>query len=141
MVAIGSKKFNWVRTLSARENVNLWREKRKSMRQDFEARTADANSRLSSALYGQSKGITDLGIQTAIARVQKEIKATQAEQAAAAAKSENNIPSSRDSIFSIDSKMTLGSGATIDMGSGTITLKDGTEIDLKTGYKKLNLVT
>jgi hypothetical protein len=141
MPTIGSKKFNWVRTLSARENINAWREKRKAIRQDFESQTAAATSRLNSVWYSQAKGAADLGIEIAIARVKRETAAMQAEREAAAAKGENNIPSSRESIFSFDSKMTLGSGTTIDIQSGTMTMKDGTQIDLKTGIKKVNIVT
>lgn len=135
MATIGSKKFNFVRTLSARENINAWREKRKTIRQDFESRTAAASASLSNVWSSQAKGAADLGIATAIARVQKQIETDKAKQAAAAAKDNNNIPSTKESIFSLDSKMTLGSGATIDIKNGTMTLKDGTEIDLKTGHK------
>jgi hypothetical protein len=46
----------------------------------------------------------------------------------------------QDSLFSGSTSGQLDSGTKIDLNAGTITLSDGTVIDLKTGAKKINIV-
>jgi hypothetical protein len=139
MPSIQAKKFKWVRTLTARESVDAWREKRKSMRDEFETRTSAARASFDTAWANQSSGIAELGIRKALARIQAETKAKQAEKASA--NSANELPKSRNSVFSVDSTTTLAGGSKIDMKAGTLTLSDGTVIDLSTGVKKIDIIT
>jgi hypothetical protein len=139
MPSIQAKKFQWVRPLTARESVEAWRGKRKTMREDFESRTGAAQASFNTVWSNQSAGVADLGIKKALARIQAEIKAKAAEKAAAS--SVNELPKSRNSVFSVDSSATLDGGSKIDLKAGTLTLPNGTVVDLATGVKKLNIVT
>jgi hypothetical protein len=51
----------------------------------------------------------------------------------------NIIPSSKNSTFSVTGNTRLDGGTQIDMNAGTMTMKDGTVIDLTTGLKKINV--
>ena len=139
MPSIQAKKFQWVRALTARESVEAWRDKRKTMREDFESRTGTAQASFNTVWSNQSAGVADLGIKKALARIQAEVKAKAAEKAAAS--SAHELPKPRNSVFSVDSRATLDGGSRIDLKAGTLTLPNGTVVDLATGVKKINVVT
>ena len=139
MTTVTPKKFKWVRTLSARENVNMWREKRKSMREDFESRNAAARSSFGNAWANQVSGAAELGAQAALKRIQDEATA-KADKLAAERAGDITIPSTKNSVFSVDSAPTMAGGSKVDLDLGTLTLPDGTVIDVKTGIKKVSVV-
>jgi len=144
MAAIQSRKFGWFRTASAYESATAWSAKRKSMRQDFEAKQSDANNRLVNAWAGDIDGKGTLVGQIALARVIAEGKAKSAARAESdklATEIDSSKADIQDSIFSGDSASgQLDSGTKIDLDSGTITLSNGTVIDAKTGAKKIDIV-
>ncbi|NWG26468.1 MAG: hypothetical protein HXY30_18970 [Pseudorhodoplanes sp.] len=136
MAAIGSKS-KYFRVLSARENLEAWRAKRKVMREDFEARQAEANAALSSAIINRIDAGGTRAANLALARIQAETKAKQ-EAAARKAAQEDNDPTRvdlKDSQFSTNSVGTLDSGTSINLNSGQITLSNGVTIDIKTGAR------
>jgi len=142
MAAIQSKKFGWVRTLTARESVAAWTEKRKAMWQDFEQKQTAANNAFTNAWSAQIDGTGTIIGQIALDRVIAEGKAKSAANAEAA-KLATDIDSRKadiqDSMFSGSSSGQLDSRTKIDLDAGTITLSNGTVIDAKTGAKKINI--
>jgi hypothetical protein len=142
MAAIG-KKFGWVRTLSARESVAAWKEKRKVMRQEFEEKQTAANNAFTNAWTAKIDGMGSIVGQIALERVIAEGKAKAAKNAEIA-KLATDVDANKadidDSIFSGSTSGQLDSGTKIDMNAGTITLSNGTVIDAKTGAKKINIV-
>lgn len=142
MAAIGSGKNRYFRVLSARENIEAWRARRKVMREDFEQRQTAANSAFSAAMSSTVDAGSTRAAKLAIARMQAELKAKQ-EQAAKQA-SRDAIDAYRvdrkDSKFSEKSSATFDSGTSIDLGSGRMTLSNGTVIDIKTGAR-VNVTT
>jgi len=95
-------------------------------------------SNLSDAVINQTQGLSDIAAQRALDRINAEAKAKAAK--ASASSSDTVIPSTKNSVFSVDTKTTLSGGAKIDLKSNTLTLPDGTIYDLTTGLKKVNLV-
>lgn len=110
------------------------REANKRAAANFEAFT---NS-LSAVATNQIQGLANIAAQRALDRINAEVKAKQAE----------NRPSTEDivisppkrSVFSVSSSTTLGGGSKINLSSNTLTLSDGTIIELTTGLKKVNIV-
>lgn len=138
MPAIQTKRFNWVRTATARENIEAWREKRKSVREGFEATQSAASNALLTTFSDRISGAGDLAARAALKRIQDAIKAKIAEQSAGS--DENIIPATKKSVFSVSSTTTLDGGSKIDLDANTLTLSDGTVIDITTGVKKVNVV-
>ena len=105
-----------------------WREQMKIMRQEIEANVEDTISSLGSATANQIQGIGDLTAKAALKRIQKETVAkVEANQKAASKYSVwNNKPPA--------TSVTAGESV-IDLTGNTLTLSDGTQIDLKTGLK------
>jgi hypothetical protein len=105
--------------------------------------TAAANveavtSKLNDAAINQAQGLANIAAQRALDRINAETKAKA--KATSASTDDIVISAPKNSVFSIDSKTTLGGGSKIDLKSNTLTLPDGTVIDLKTGLKKVNVV-
>lgn len=138
MAAIQTRRFNFVRTLTARESIEAWRAKRKSIREDFEATQQAAVNALSGALSNNITAAGDLAAKAALKRVQTEINKKIEELRAA--KDENIIPPSRNSVFSVTSQTTLDGGSRIDLDANTLTLPNGTVVDLTTGLKKVDVI-
>jgi len=143
MAAISGKKFGWSRTMTARESVTAWTQKRKVMRQEFEEKQSAANNAFTNAWMAKIDGSGSIAGQIALARIIAEGKAktaANAEAAKLATEIDSNKADIRDSLFSGNSTGQLDSGTKIDLDAGTITLSDGTVIDSKTGAKKINFV-
>ncbi len=137
MAAIQSKRFNWVRTATARENIEAWRAKRKSVREGFEATQSAASNALLTTFSDRISAAGDLAARAALKRIQSELQEKIAERSAS---SDNLIPATKNSVFSVSATTTLDGGSKIDLQGNTLTLTDGTVIDLTTGLKKLNVV-
>jgi hypothetical protein len=135
-------RYSSYRTMTAYEATKAWKEKRKVMRQEFEARQLEANNAFTNAWTAKIDGLGTIAGQIALDRVIAEGKA-KAEKDAALAKFATDVESNKadikDSIFTDSSSGTLDSGTKIDLDAGTITLSDGTIIDAKTGAKKVNI--
>lgn len=139
MAGFQVKKMNWTRTASAYQSMTAWREKRKAAQQTFEANAAIVNSALSAAWADQSFAMGELAARQALKRIGEEAKVRQDQLAATRSAENNQIPASKNSVFSTTDSTTLDGGSRIDLAGNTLTLSDGTVIDLKTGIKKVNV--
>ena len=142
MAAIQSRKFGWVRTATARENMTAWNEKRKAMREEFESKQSAARDAFASAWSTQISDSGTIYGQIALKRIQAEIQeklARNQELAQYETKVETSKADTKDSIFANSATGELDSGTKINLSSDTLTLSDGTVIDIKTGVKKVNL--
>jgi hypothetical protein len=133
------KRMNWTRTMGAYESMQAWRQKRAAVQAKYEANLSNALSALETAAGDQSYGIGELAAKQALKRMSDEAKAKQEKLAAATARDNNQINAPKQSVFSSDSAATLDGGSRVDLASNTLTLSDGTVIDLKTGTKKIDL--
>ncbi|KAB2884880.1 MAG: hypothetical protein K8H87_11915 [Pseudorhodoplanes sp.] len=142
MAAIQSKKFGWVRTATARESMDAWREKLKAMREDFESRQSAARDAFAAAWSTQISDSGNIYAEMALKRTQEEIQAKLARNQELA-KYDTSIDTAKadtkDSIFADGKTGELDSGTKIDLTGGTLTLSDGTVIDIATGVKKVDL--
>jgi hypothetical protein len=75
MPAIQAKKFNWIRKLSAWEEAQAWRAKRRAMVEDFETNNAMLANAYSTAQANLISGSATLAIEAATARIQATAKA------------------------------------------------------------------
>jgi len=74
-MAIQRKRFNWVRSATAWERIQGWRERRAAMREQFESASAALTNGISSVQTSQISGSVGLAVQTATKRVQSERQA------------------------------------------------------------------
>lgn len=127
--------FGWIRTPSAYESMVSWREKHAAARQDFESQMTTASSTFGDAFSNQISQSGTIAAQRALARIQAETKAKQAAQAASDTR---NTPVDPPKV--IGSTVTLSDGSSqIDLEAGTLTMADGSVVDLKTGTTKVNV--
>jgi hypothetical protein len=160
MASYGIKKLNWARTMTAYESMTAWRAKRKAHQEKFEANMADAVSALQTAWNDVGYNIGEIAANRAVKRMQDEAKAKQ-EKLQAELADQNNQPyqptyskltetgsaelDGGSKINLNSNTLTLSNGTTIDLTTGmrqsgdTLTLSDGTTIDLKTGFKKIDV--
>ena len=106
-----------------------WRTQMKAMRQELETATTAITGSLSDAMLGQSTGSGDLAAKTAVKRLQSAAKAkVEANQRAAFAN--RSVYTNKPAATAVKA-----GDSTIDLTGNTLTLGDGTQIDLKTGLK------
>ena len=139
MAGFQIKKMNWTRTMSAYQSMTAWREKRKAAQEEFEFKMSAINSTLTAAWDDQSYAAGELAAKQAVKRLSEEAKVKQEKLAATRSTEDNEIPASKNSVFSSNSSTTLDGGSRIDLASNTLTLSNGTVIDLKTGIKRVNV--
>lgn len=134
MAAIQTSKFGQIRALSAWESLQQWQQRRTAARQDFEARASIANTALATALTDQISGTGTLAAQAALKRIQEAAQKKLAQPAPAA----NSAPVAPPKL--VGSTVTLADGLSkIDLEKGTLTMADGSVVDLKTGVKKVSV--
>jgi hypothetical protein len=135
-------KYGSYRTMTAYESATAWSAKRKAARQKFEAEQSAVSSILLNVGDAQSQGLAEIVAQVALKRITEEGSA-KAKKNAELAKFSTEVDTDRadipDSVFSGSGKTTFDGGTTVDLNSNTITLSDGTVIDIKTGLKKVNI--
>src|SRR5262245_45688486 len=149
---ISSSSFNWVQTPSAWQQLQNWHARRQAANEEFLANVSALSDAFSGAITSQSSGAANLAAQAAIDRLNAETKAKQAKAAAAASaspypslnpsiKNVNNdqITLSDGTTIKLNSTNRLGGGSKLDLSANTLTLSNGTQIDLKTGLKKVNI--
>lgn len=135
MAGYGVKKMNWVRNPSAYESMVSWREKRKAFQEKYEAHMADAVSALQTAWIDVGYNIGEIAANRAMKRIQEEAKARQ-EKLQAQLADENTRPYQPTySAITESGAVELAGGAKINLSSNTLTMSDGTVIDLTTGLK------
>jgi sRNA-binding protein len=107
---------------------DVWREQMKAMRQQIEATTEDAINSLGTATANRIQGAGDLAAKAAIKRIRNEAKA----KAEASQKAANKFSVWKNRTPATSVK---AGDATVDLSGDTLTLSNGTQIDLKTGLK------
>jgi hypothetical protein len=160
MAGYGIKKMGWARTMSAYESMTAWRQKRKAFQAKYEANMTQAVSALQTAWNDAGFDIGEIAAKRAVKRIQDEAKAKQEKAAAEAAKQSiqpykpaysrltetGSAELDGGSKINLNSNtLTLSNGTVINLTTGmtqsgdTLTLSDGTVIDMKTGLKKINI--
>jgi hypothetical protein len=77
-VTVQTKRFTWLRTPSAWETMQTWRQRRSALTQQFRY-TAIVSSAFSDAQINLSTGLASLAAQAAIQRAQEQLQATQSQ--------------------------------------------------------------
>lgn len=135
-------RYGSYRTMTAYEATKAWAAKRKEAREKFEAQQTEITNRLLSVGSAQTEGMAEIVARIALDRITTEGKA-RAEKNAALAKFSTAVDTGKadvkDSVFSDSNSATLDGGTKIDLSSDTLTLSDGTVIDIKTGVKKVDV--
>jgi hypothetical protein len=135
MAGYGIKKMNWARNPSAYESMVSWREKRKAFQEKYEANMAATISALETAWTDVGYNIGEIAANRAMKRIQDEAKAKQ-EKLQAQLANENTRPYQPTySKLTATGSAELDGGAKINLNSNTLTMADGTMIDLTTGLK------
>jgi hypothetical protein len=93
---------------------------------------------LSNAAVNQIQGYANIAAQRALDRINAETEAKKAEQSPGI--DDIVIDAPKSSVFNLDSSTTLSGGLQIDLDNNTLTLPDGTVIDLTTGLEKVDVV-
>jgi hypothetical protein len=134
-------RYTSYRQMTPWESTQAWSAKHKSMRQEFEQRQSMATSAFSDAWNSQSSGSAGFAAKAAGIRIQAEArqKAADAAKMATYDSGDNKIPATKNSTFSVVASTRLDGGTQINIDSGTMTMKDGSVYDLKTGLKKVNV--
>lgn len=73
-MAMQVKRFNWVRSATAWERLQLWQERRRAMRDNFESANAFARDQFAGALSNQSSASAELAARAAQSRVASAIQ-------------------------------------------------------------------
>ncbi len=110
-----------------------WRKEMKAMRKQLQTTTEAITGSFAEANSNQVLGIGNIVAKVAAQRVENEAKVKAATSQRLATSSWtvwDNKP--------LETKFDVG-GSSIDLASNTLTLSDGTVIDLTTGLKKINL--
>jgi hypothetical protein len=129
------KKMNWTRTMTAWEGVSGWRAKRKAFQAKYEANMQNYVSQLQTAWNDVGFNVGEIAANKALKRISDETKAKQDQAAAQTARDSIEIYQPTYSKFSVGASETFDGGTSINLASDTLTLSDGTRIDLKTGLK------
>ena len=66
------RRFNWLRSPSAWQSSQAWRERQQAARENFEATNSGASSAFASAATAFVSGMGDITTQVAIKRIQAE---------------------------------------------------------------------
>jgi len=136
MAGIQGKRFNWNPRQSAWQEMQQRRERGKEFREKYAAANSEANSRLTAVWSDNVTSGGDIAAKKALARIQAETDA----------KLKENQREEESKSFSVwknkpPPKQVTAGDSSIDMANNTLTLSDGTQIDIKTGVKKVNMMT
>jgi hypothetical protein len=72
---VSSKSFNWIRTYTPWEQSQIWREKQRQAREDFESSNSTVSSTFLNVSQSLAVGLGRIAAQRAYDRVQAKIKA------------------------------------------------------------------
>ena len=75
MTAVQSKKFGWFRKVSAWEQSQAWRQKRRAMVEEFQSNATNLANSLGAAQANQIAGKANLAVQVATTRIEAATKA------------------------------------------------------------------
>ena len=133
------KKMNWSRTMTAWESISGWRAKRKAFQAKYEANMENYTSQLQAAWNDVGYNIGEIAAKRAVKRMSDEAKAKQEQLASQVSKDSIDIYQPTYSKLSEGGSETFDGGTSVNLSSNTLTLSDGTTIDLKTGLKKIDV--
>jgi hypothetical protein len=133
------KKMNWSRTMTAWESISGWRAKRKAFQAKYEANMENYTSQLQTAWNDVGYNIGEIAAKRAVKRMSDEAKAKQEQLASQVSKDSIDIYQPTYSKLSEGGSETFDGGTSVNLSSNTLTLSDGTTIDLKTGLKKIDV--
>ncbi len=133
------KKMNWGRTMSAHESMTAWRAKRKAFQEKYEANLQNAVSALQTAWNDVGYNVGEIAANKALKRISDEAKAKQ--EAALKQIAQDNIQPYQPTYSKLGEtgSQTFDGGTSINLDSNTLTLSNGTKIDLTTGLKKVDV--
>jgi hypothetical protein len=138
--------FNWLPRVSVWQELQNWRDQQANASVAADT-TSALISKMSGAATNQVEGSAKLAAQAALDRVNAAVKVKQNARANASS-SKATKPSAPTSVklstgesIPIDPALTLAGGSKVNLNDGTLTLSDGTVIDIKTGLKKAVDVT
>ncbi len=141
MPTIGQSGFHWFTLKSPWQQLQDWRTNQADLQSSADL-TSALVTKLSNAANNQTSGAANFAARAALTRIQKAVKAkhdAQAAKAAAQAQAPKAPPSkitlSDGQVISIDPATTLAGGSKLNTKNGTLTLADGTLINIKTGLK------
>jgi len=78
---VSSKSFNWIRTYTPWEQAQIWREKQRLAREDFETASSTASSTFLNVSQNLASGLGTIAAQRAYDRVQAKVKSVVNKQA------------------------------------------------------------
>jgi hypothetical protein len=133
------KKMNWARTMTAYESMTAWRAKRKAFQEKFEANMQNAVAALQTAWTDVGYNIGETAANQAIKRMQDEAKAKQEKLRAQLADQNNQPYQPTYSRITEVGIAELEGGTSINLNNNTMTLSNGTVIDLTTGARKVDV--
>jgi Skp family chaperone for outer membrane proteins len=139
MAGYGIKKMNWARTMGAYESMTAWRQKRKAFQEKYEAKMQDAVSALQTAWTDVGYNIGEIAANRAVKRIQDEGKAKQEKLQAQLADQNNQPYRPTYSKITETGSAELEGGSKVDLNSNTLTLSNGTVIDLTTGLRRVDV--
>jgi hypothetical protein len=73
MSELSNKRFNWVRSPTAWQRSQAWRERQQQARESFEASNANANAKFFGATINQTEGLASIAAQIASKREQAKV--------------------------------------------------------------------
>jgi hypothetical protein len=128
MAGIQTKRFSFFKQPTYWQQLEARRERGKVLRERAQAVTAELSSVVQSTAGDQMTGAGDLAAKAALKRIEKEAEAKLDKARAEASAKEISIWKNK----AAPSSVTEG-GTTVDLAGDTVTLSDGTTINLKTG--------
>lgn len=133
------RKMNWSRTMSAWESISGWRAKRAAYQAKYEANMENYTSQLQTAWNDVGYNVGEIAAKRAIKRMSEEAKARQEKVTSQIARDNIEIYQPTYSKLSEGGTETFEGGTSVNLASNTLTLSNGTQIDLKTGLKKIDV--
>ncbi|HVX99255.1 MAG TPA: hypothetical protein VHA55_05635 [Pseudorhodoplanes sp.] len=127
---------------SAYTALQIQRYRMAAARQQEEANISSLIGTINDVMTNSSQGLAQIAAQRAVDRINAETKA-KTEQASSdtGTADDNIIPSTMNSTFSVTDSTRLDGGSQVDLNANTLTLPNGTVIDLDTGLKKIDVTT
>lgn len=133
------RKMNWTRTMTAWESISGWRAKRKAYQAKYEASMENYTSQLQTAWNDVGYNVGEIAAKRALKRMSDEAKAKQEKLTAQFSKDSIEIYQPTYSKLSDGCSETFEGGTSVNLSSNTLTLSDGTQVDLTTGLKKVDV--
>jgi hypothetical protein len=131
--------IRWYSPVSSYQQMQNWSARQKVWRQYYESRLQDAGS--NTATFTMQKALARIKLETA-AKQQAAAKAAQAPESYTKHFTLNGstVKLSNGDTIDLNDNPDLAGGSSLNTGNNTLRLKNGTVIDLTTGYKKVDVL-